>query len=163
MHAFLIRPAVHSDAAEIYSVHMTAIRELGASHYSAAQLAAWCGDRSPASYAAPIAADAIVVAIDSSAIVGFGQLSITRATVEAVYVQPSYAYSGVGRQLVTVLERRALAAGVKKLELDASLNAEGFYAACGYLSLGRATHELGRGVFMPCVRMVKTIAVAGDV
>lgn len=162
MIALTIRRAVPADAAAIFSVHMAAISELAASHYSAAQLAAWRGDRSPVSYAGPIGDGAIVVAVDSShAIVGFGQLNRAAATVDAVYVSPASSRAGVGRALLAALEQAARAAGLPALSLDASLNAEAFYAACGYRVVGRADHELRPGVVLPCVRMSKLLAGMG--
>jgi putative acetyltransferase len=158
----VVRAAVATDAPAILAVHMAAIQGLGASHYSQAQLSAWRGNRSAASYAAPIAKGAIVVAIESNAIVGFGQLSVAEATVEAVYVLPARARTGLGQQLLSTLEQRARAGGLSQLSLDASLNAEAFYAACGYVPVSRAEHELRPGVHLPCVHMVKALAAARD-
>ncbi len=162
MQVCAIREAVPADAQAVFSVHMAAIQELGASHYSDAQLAAWRGDRSAASYANPIASGAILVALGESSIVGFGQLNVAQALVEAVYVHPLHCRRGIGRLLAAALERRAVKAGLVQLALDASLNAEAFYAACGYFAVSRAEHELRPGVFLPCVRMVKSLSPNSD-
>ncbi len=158
----VVRPAVPADAHAIFMLHMAAIQELGASHYSPTQLAAWRGDRSAASYATPIANAAIWVAVDAASVVGFGQLNVSHAVVEAVYVLPSRSRCGIGRELLAILERRAVAAGLSKLALDASLNAVAFYAACGYGTVEKCRHELRPGVFLPCVRMDKTLVGSGD-
>ena len=162
MPACAVRPAVQADAHAIFNVHMAAIQTLGASHYGAAQLAAWRGDRSAVSYALPIANDAIVVAVDAESVVGFGQLDVGQAVVEAVYVLPGHARLGIGRQLLATLERRAAGAGHTRLTLDASLNAQAFYEACGYRPVEHCAHELRPGVFLPCVRMAKPIRRSED-
>jgi hypothetical protein len=40
--------------------------------------------------------------------------------------------------------------------VDASLNAEVFYAACGYVAQRKTSFVLDDGVALPCVRMGKS-------
>ncbi len=162
MSGCVVRPAIAIDAPRIFAVHMAAIQDLGASHYSPSQLSAWRGNRSAASYAAPIANGAIIVAVESDTMIGFGQLSVADASVEAVYVLPARTREGVGKRLLSALEQRACSYGLVQLSLDASLNAEAFYAACGYVSVRRAEHELRPGVLLPCVHMVKSLPASRD-
>lgn len=152
-----IRRAQASDAEALWALHMASIRTLGACHYSAAQIEAWCGDRSPASYLAPIATRLVLLAEEDQVACGFGQLDPSAQVIEAVYVGPGAARKGVGSALLRHLELHALSLSVSQITLDASLNAQAFYAAQGYLSTERAVHELRPGVFLPCVRMRKNL------
>ena len=155
-----IRQAVAADAEAIYAVHMASIRTLGASHYSAAQLEAWCGERSAASYLAPIATKVVVVAERGNTISGFGQLDPDAQAIEAIYVSPSAARKGIGSAILRELEHEAMSLLLPRLTLDASLNAQEFYAVHGYVSATRTEHELRPGVFLPCVKMNKVLHVS---
>ena len=163
MQVCAVRPAVPADAHAIFTVHMAAIQELGASHYSPAQLGAWRGDRSAASYVTPIANGSVVVAEDVTSVVGFGQLNARHALVEAVYVLPTHTRCGIGRRILATLEHRAASVGLAELTLDASLNAVAFYVARGYVPVEPDEHELRPGVFLPCVRMVKPLGGGGHI
>jgi hypothetical protein len=46
--------------------------------------------------------------------------------------------------------------GLCSLWVDASLNAEVFYAACGYVAQRKTSFVLDDGVALPCVRMGKS-------
>ena len=152
-----IRRAIAADAEAIYALHMASIRALGASHYSAAQLEAWCGERSATSYLAPIATKVVVVAEDGNTICGFGQLDPGAHAVEAVYVSPSAVRKGIGSAILRELEHHAVSLLLPRLTLDASFNAEEFYAVHGYARAARIAHELHPGVFLPCARMNKAL------
>jgi hypothetical protein len=80
----MIRRACLADAEAIHTVHTAAIRELAASHYSSAQIDAWCGKRSASSYGAPIESNFMLVAFSPDGVIqGFGQLDPGNAAVEA--------------------------------------------------------------------------------
>jgi GNAT superfamily N-acetyltransferase len=70
---------------------------------------------------------------------------------------PSAARTGVGTALVKEIERVAIEGGVKRLHLEASVNAEPFYLAMGYEVVERGEHVLNSGQPMACVRMVKDL------
>jgi putative acetyltransferase len=75
--------------------------------------------------------------------------------VRACYVEPEAGRRGVGSALLQEIEREAHQRGLKFLEADSSLTAEPFYAAQGYLVLGRGEHVLHSGQRMACVKMRK--------
>jgi putative acetyltransferase len=152
-----VRRAIAADAEAIHALHMASIRTLGASHYSGAQLEAWCGERSATSYLAPIATKVVVVAEHRKTVCGFGQLDPAAQEIEAVYVSPSTTRKGIGSAILRELERQALSLLLPRLTLDSSLNAERFYAMHGYTPLARTEHELHPGVFLPCVKMDKVL------
>ena len=152
-----VRRAIADDAESIYALHMASIRALGASHYSAAQLEAWCGERSATSYLAPIATKFVIVAEDSNTVCGFGQLDPNAQAVEAVYVSPRTVRIGIGSAILRELENQAVSLLFPRLTVDASLNAEEFYAVHGYAPIVRTEHELRPGVFLPCMKMIKAL------
>ena len=105
-------------------------------------------------------AEVRIVAERDGRIAGFGALVVAERELRACYVHPEAGRRGVGRALVAELESRARAAGLKALELDASLNAEAFYRALGYRTLRHGIHLLhraGRDIPMPCAKMRKAL------
>lgn len=152
-----VRTADEGDRAGILAVHLRAVRETCSRSYSAAQIDAWAGILSLDSYTSLLRRRRIIVAIDEAAIVGFGQLDPDAGEVLAVYVLPDRQGEGIGRRLLSELEKRARARGVHRLELSATLNAAGFYARTGYAQCRPTVHRTLSGVELPCVRMGKTL------
>lgn len=68
-------------------------------------------------------------------------------------VSPELQGSGLGRRLVTTLEDRLRADGVKRVHLHARAHAAGFYARLGYQIEGQPFEEVG----MPHHIMAKTL------
>ena len=156
-----IREAEQSDGDQLWKVHAAAIRELCADRYSPAEIEAWAGQLGSNSYARSIEERELFVAVDSQAIVGFGQLNASTGEIDAVYVHPSAVRRGIGSELLLTLERTVRAGGLREVFLDSSLNAVGFYAAVGYRSESQRVHRLRSGVDIACVRMSKHLADEG--
>jgi putative acetyltransferase len=87
---------------------------------------------------------------------GLGALVIANSELRACYVVPEAARQGVGTALVTEIERLARSHGLDRLELLASLNAEPFYSALGYESIGHTVLTL-RGQPMDAVKMSRRL------
>jgi GNAT superfamily N-acetyltransferase len=155
-----IRRATDADRNAIWTVHVRAIREVCSSSYSADQIAAWSGLLSPDSYVEVVRERFLVVAEDSSGVVGFGQLDQAKGEVDAVYVLPGRQGEGIGRTLLHSLEEAARSAGLERLRLSATLNARPFYESAGYVRQGAARHRLPTGVELECVRMAKELPPA---
>ncbi len=70
--------------------------------------------------------------------VAFHQLRLEgdRAEVWLFFVAPAWLGHGIGRALWQDLERCAVAAGAKRVEVDADPHAEGFYRAMGMTRIG---------------------------
>ena len=64
-------------------------------------------------------------------IIGFASVVPKNNELRAVYVSPELVGEGLGAQILAFVERVACKAGVRELNLDASLNAEGFYLRHG--------------------------------
>jgi putative acetyltransferase len=144
-----IRKARSEDGEGIWRAHTQAICELCKSHYTPEEIAAWAGSLHPESYQGVIISSEFFVAEDQDRIVGFAQLHRTSGEVEAVYVHPSAARHGVGKQLLRKLEERAKANGVPVLHLDASLNAVPFYTDAGLCPAARSNTPTASGIRDP--------------
>ena len=152
-----IRPAKQTDRPQILEVHTSAIRELCAQHYTAAEIAAWSGRPQEGSYERVIRERKFLVAADADVVVGFGQLDVVTGEVEAIYVRPSAARSGVGSRLLSELENVARDLSLGELFLDSSLNAVPFYERAGFRSTERRVHRVDAAVEIACVRMLKNL------
>lgn len=154
----LVRPATEADAEEIFRVHSESIRVLCSGKYEPEEITAWIAVRTPASYRVALATRELFVAEWQGEVVGFGQLDPEKAEIEACYVAPGAIGAGVGAALLFRMETEALRRGHCSVRLNSTLNAEGFYAKCGYRWLGKATHRVSGNVDLACIRMEKELA-----
>ena len=139
-------------------MHRTAVEEICASHYAPHEIAAWTRRLAPDAYLPVMARHEFLVAEGDGGIVGFAQLELATAVVEAVYVAPRSVRRGIGTLLLRALEQRACAAALRRLRLDASLNSVPFYEASGFARIADARHLLAPGIAVACVVMEKTLA-----
>lgn len=79
------------------------------------------------------------------------------ARIRAFFIHPAWARRGIGRALLTHCENAIRLAGYSRVELAATLAGEPLYAACGYHVSERYEAPLSGGLFLPVVRMVKTL------
>jgi len=76
--------------------------------------------------------------------------------ISKVYVKPEIQGKGLGRILMTILEKRAETRQHKEIILDSFLNSVGFYAKIGYQELPEQEQPPNHG--LKIVRMKKTLA-----
>src|SRR5687767_7476833 len=153
----LVRAATERDAEEIFRVHSDSIRQLCSGRYGPEEIAAWIAARSPASYRVALATRALYVAEWQGEVVGFGQLDPAKGEIEACYVAPEAVGAGIGAALLFRMESEARRRRHSVVRLNSTLNAEEFYAHCGYRWLGKATHRVSGNVDLACIRMEKTL------
>lgn len=77
------------------------------------------------------------------------------AKIRAFFVHPDFARRGLGRTLLEHCESAARACGFSKFELMATLPGLRLYRACGYAEQQRIQYEVGPGVLIEFVPMVK--------
>jgi len=99
----------------------------------------------------------LVVAEDGDQIVGFAQYFPPNNSIEAVHVLPSHIKKGVGKMLMAELEEIAKEQGAKKIMLDSSLNAVGFYDKCGYIKKQNIIFKCNDGVDLRVVNYEKVL------
>ncbi len=156
-----IRRAASEDAAAMGRVLTPAITALSGRGYTDEQIAAWVADETREQYLdGPSFARAVFVAESGGKIVGFSRLS--GSEVEALYVHPAQKHKGIGKLLLSALERTALARNVEHLKLDAAVTAVGFYVSHGYEIIGRSSPVCDNGVILPCIRMAKNLRSLGS-
>ena len=157
-----LRPATIDDRHALWQVHTSAIRQTAKSHYNTMQIEAWAGRLLPEYYAPN--PDVFFVAEAEGRVVGFGEINLEAAEIEAVFVAPDYAQRGIGRRLLQFLEDFAVQRGLTNLVLDASLNAVAFYEKAGYRQEKPTVQVYGKdAVPVPGMLMMKNLDEAkGD-
>jgi GNAT superfamily N-acetyltransferase len=60
---------------------------------------------------------------------------------------------GIGKAIYSRCETDARYAGIARFDCQSSLNAEGFYSACGFKRIQRIDIEMSPGVFLPAIYM----------
>ena len=152
-----IRRARIDDAAAICDVHRAAVRGICRESYSAQQIEIWSELLTPDRYSEPLRNQVIFVAEEEQKIVGFSQMDPGEEVVLAVYVAPSAVRKGIGGALLSRLEAEAIDRGIRKLALDATLNAEPFYEQLGYRAARMNQHSVAPEVSLACIHMEKTL------
>jgi len=117
----------------------------------------WAGRLRPEKYAEAIDRYEFFVAEEDGAVVGFGELGQETGEVQGLYVSSDVAGRGVGRKLLSTLEERARAHGLKSLRLTSSLNAVSFYERAGFEAVEELSETIGPGVERASVRMFKEL------
>jgi putative acetyltransferase len=137
-----IRPLEAADLDTIGAIQEASILVLGAGTYAPRQLAAWA--RLGWHFRHQLLRDPgdFMVALRAGRVVGVGgwspdSLAADLAWLRYLFVHPDYAGLGLGRTLVGAAEAAARARRKSAFQVWSSLNAAGFYAACGYRSLRR--------------------------
>ena len=138
-------------------MQIAAIRQLCASHYPPSGIEAWAGPLQPDWYRNVIGERELFVAVEGDTIIGFGQLSLDTADIDAIYVHPSASRQGVGTALLRRLEDIARQHGLGSLRLAASLNSVPFYDAMGFHRKRETKFPLLPGVEIASVVMEKTL------
>ncbi|KAA0255409.1 MAG: GNAT family N-acetyltransferase [Acidobacteria bacterium] len=157
--AFSLRRAGVADAEGIHAVHTASIRSLCRGFYTDAQIETWTGVLVPERYRLVLedTGRQVWVAQGPEGLAGFGQLNPVSRELEALYVHPDHAGSGVGRALLCHLEGLAKESGAGALRLTATLNAVPFYERMGWVVAGRGTHTHPSGLALACAFMTRDL------
>jgi len=174
----LLRKAETADIPEIERVMRESLVGLGRRTYDARQIA------SSLEHIAHIDRNLITdgtyfVALDDEVIVGCGGWSrrgklyagsaaqggedrlldpaTEPARVRAMFVVPSHARRGIGREILRQCEEEARAAGFRSVELMAMLSGREMYSACGYEAVEDVEPPLADGTPLPLTRMKKAL------
>ena len=152
MNNLVIRLAVADDATPIIDIHSRAVQELCSSDYTAEQIDAWIGKRTPEDMALRIAKHPFFVADRNGKLTGYATYSVNSSELLSIYVDPDFARQGVASTLMNELLADARSKGLTTLWLDASLTAVPFYEAVGFIS-NMETIYVFDGVLLECMRM----------
>jgi putative acetyltransferase len=134
-----LRPVLAADTPALAAIFREAIEDLTGEDYSVAQQAAWAAlADDERAFDARLAAHLTLVATSAGAPVGFAALK-EPDHIEMIYVHPAAAGQGVAKLLYDALETLARARGAKRLTVDASDTARGFFEKRGFAAQHRNT------------------------
>jgi GNAT superfamily N-acetyltransferase len=80
--------------------------------------------------------------------------------VRRVFVRADRQWRGIGKKVMAELEAEALAAGIARLDLSASLPAKDFYLHLGYEILSEEEEEVAPGQHLEYYEMAKQLAAS---
>ncbi len=148
-----IRVASVADADALCEIQVSAIRQLGLSHYSRRDVDAWAAGLKADHHAALVAATCVLLAERAEQPIGWGSLNLQSGEIVSLYVRPAEAGRGVGHRLLTKLIERGRAAGLTRIFCESSLGAVGVYQSAGFVPGEPSFHELPDRSQIQCVRM----------
>lgn len=152
-----IRKASREEAASIWDLRNAAIRNRCITHYTREVILKWTEGSAPVDFIDGVETGGYVATFKER-MAGFGAINLAHGKIDSLMVHPAVMGNGVGRQLMGYLESLARAYGHARLQLDSSLNAVGFYRACGFDVERTRQHYLLPGVALDCVAMTKDLA-----
>src|SRR6201747_1527735 len=134
-----LRPFLAEDTPVLAAIFAAAIEELTGEDYSEAQQQAWASVADDEEqFGKRLASELTLIATLQNSPVGFASLK-GADHIDMLYVHPGVAGQGVASMLCDALEKLAGGRGAKKLTVEASDNAEQFFAKRGYVANQRNT------------------------
>ena len=134
-----LRPFLATDTPMLAAIFVAAIEQLTGEDYSEAQQEAWASAADEEEkFGKRLAGELTLVGTLQNSPVGFASLK-GADHIDMLYVHPSVAGQGVATLLCDALEKLAGGRGAKKLTVDASDNAQEFFAKRGYVPMQRNT------------------------
>ena len=154
-----LRPFLAADTPVLAAIFVAAIEELTGDDYSEAQQEAWAGAADDEEqFGKRLAGELTLIATLQNSPVGFASLK-GKDHIDMLYVHPGAAGQGVASMLCDALEKLAGARGATSLTVDASDNAQAFFAKRGYVTRQRNTVTLN-GEWLANTTMQKTLAAS---
>ncbi|HEY0327793.1 MAG TPA: GNAT family N-acetyltransferase [Rhodopseudomonas sp.] len=154
-----LRPFLPADTPVLAAIFAASVEELTVEDYNEAQQQAWISAvDDEAAFGQRLSSQLTLIATLQSSPVGFASLK-GADLIDLLYVHPSAALQGVASLLCDALEKLAAARGAKQLTVEASDNAEPFFAKRGYVATQRNTVTLN-GEWLANTTMQKTLADA---
>jgi putative acetyltransferase len=132
-----LRPFLAEDTPLLAAIFTASIEQLTGDDYSSAQQEAWAAIADEEEeFGNRLASELTLVATLQNSPVGFAALK-GGDHIDMLYVHPGVAGQGVGAMLCDALEKLAGSRGAKSLNVEASDNAQGFFAHRGYIAKQR--------------------------
>jgi putative acetyltransferase len=152
-----LRPFLAEDTPVLAAIFAASVEELTGDDYNEAQQEAWASAADDEEkFGGRLASELTLVATLQNSPVGFAALK-GADHIDMLYVHPGAAGQGVGTMLTDALERLAGGRGAKVLTVDASDNAQEFFARRGYVAKQRNTVSVN-GEWLANTTMQKTLA-----
>ncbi|TCU60701.1 GNAT family acetyltransferase [Bradyrhizobium sp. R2.2-H] len=131
-----LRPFLPDDVPVLAAIFAASIEELTGDDYSEVQQEAWMAAAEDEEFGKRLAADLTLIATLEGSPVGFASLR-GNDHIRMLYVHPAVVGQGIATMLVDALEKLAGSRGATSLSVDASDNAQGFFAKRGYTAQQR--------------------------
>ena len=131
-----LRPFLPADVPVLAAIFAASIEELTGDDYSEAQQEAWMAAAEDEEFGKRLASDLTLIATLEDSPVGFASLRGTDH-IRMLYVHPAVSGQGIATMLVDALEKLAGGRGATSLSVDASDNAQAFFAKRGYTAQQR--------------------------
>ena len=155
-----LRPYLPADAPVLAEIFRASIEELTGDDYDAAQQDAWAAAADDEeAFAQKLAGELTLVATLAGSPVGFASIEDNQR-IDMLYVHPAVAGHGIGTMLVEALEKLAGSRGTRRLSVDASDTARGFFEQRGYVAQQRNTVSRG-GEWLANTTMTKDLGTGG--
>ena len=152
-----LRPFLAEDTHVLAAIFAASIEELTGDDYNEAQQEAWASAADEEDqFGKRLASELTLVATLQNSPVGFAALK-GADHIDMLYVHPGAAGQGVGSMLTDALEKLAGGRGAKSLTVDASDNAQEFFAKRGYVAKQRNTVTIN-GEWLTNTTMQKMLA-----
>ena len=152
-----LRPFLAADTPILAAIFVASIEELTGEDYNEAQQEAWASAADDEEqFGKRLASELTLIATLQNAPVGFASLK-GADHIDMLYVHPSAAGQGVASILCEALEKLAGSRGAKSLTVDASDNAQEFFAKRGYVAKQRNTVTIN-GEWLSNTTMQKMLA-----
>jgi N-acetylglutamate synthase-like GNAT family acetyltransferase len=161
--SYQIRKASRHDAKQIFDLRSRAILAKCSGHYDEQVLAHWTQGDMSKEFIDDVAVSFYVTELNGE-IIGTGQLRAAQdalylGIVDAIFVEPKHMGSGAAKAMLLHIEQQAIAKGIRRLKLDATLNAAPFYRCCGFIGDELSQYHSPRGLVLACVPMEKSLSL----
>jgi putative acetyltransferase len=152
-----LRPFLAADTPILAAIFVASIEELTGEDYNEPQQEAWASTADDEEqFGERLASELTLIATLQNAPVGFASLK-GADHIDMLYVHPSATGQGVASILCEALEKLAGSRGAKSLTVDASDNAQEFFAKRGYVAKQRNTVTIN-GEWLANTTMQKMLA-----
>jgi putative acetyltransferase len=152
-----LRPYLAADTPVLAAIFVAAIEELTGDDYNEAQQQAWAAVADDeAQFGKRLASELTLVATLQNSPIGFASLK-GKDHIDMLYVHPNAAGQGAASVLCDALEKLAGSRGATVLTVDASDNAQAFFAKRGYVAKQRNSVTIN-GEWLANTTMQKTLS-----
>ena len=148
----LIRLALLKDKEKIIKLEKSAIKSLCKNSNDIKQIEFCCQNINIPNFKDEIT----FVAQKGDRIIGFASLLSHRKIVRTIYVEPTFANSGIKSKLLNALEKEAISRGINTLKVTSSLIERAFYNSQGYRDIAFC-HLEKMDILIPGMAMQKKL------
>ncbi len=127
-----IRRAKQADIEAICSLRRASILAIPPGYYSSDELQTWAKLTPARPLANRVEAACILVADSAGDLLACAGLHLEQREIVGLFIAPNYQGRGLGRKMLTAVEKLAVQFGLLHLRASATQSAIDFYLACGY-------------------------------